>query len=131
MENEKFVNTGTSPYNAQLVVSPIASEYLKETGRWGKFLAIVGFCAVGLMVVGGLFAGTIFSLMGSAPSDMPFPGFMLGVIYAVLGLLYFFPIYYLFKFSTNLKAALISRNNQLLDSAFENLKSHYKYIGIL
>ena len=62
---------------------------------------------------------------------MPFPGFLLGVIYIVLGLLYFFPVYYLFKFSTSLKAALLSKNNQLLDSAFENLKSHYKYIGIM
>ena len=131
MENENLVNTGASPHsNAQLVVSPIASEYLNETGKWGKFLAIVGFCVVGLMVIGGLFAGTIFSSMGSAQSDMPFPAFLLGVIYIVVGLLYFFPIYYLFKFATNLRAALMNKNNQLLDSAFENLKSHYKYVGI-
>ena len=30
-----------------------------------------------------------------------------------------------------LKAALLSKNNSTLDAAFENLKSHYKYIGIL
>ena len=128
MENE---NTGSPYQNTHLVVSPIASGYLTETGKWGKFLAVVGFCFVGLMVVGGLFAGTIFSTMGSANPDMPFPGFLVGVIYIVLGLLYFFPFYYLFKFATDLKTALMSTNNQLLDSAFENLKSHYKYIGIL
>ncbi|MEX2235602.1 MAG: DUF5362 family protein [Cyclobacteriaceae bacterium] len=132
MENENMLDAGASSYqNAQLVVSPIASGYLNETGKWGKFLAIVGFCFIGLVIIGGLFAGTIISMMGSSNPDLPFPGFLMGVIYIVMGLLYFFPVYYLFKFSTNLKAALLSKNNQLLDSAFENLKSHYKYVGIM
>jgi hypothetical protein len=132
MENENIVDSGASSYqNRQLFISPIASGYLNETGKWGKFIAVVGFCFVGLMVVGGLFAATIFSTMGSANPAMPFPGFLVGGIYAVLGALYFFPFYYLFKFATELKTALVSTNNQLLDSAFENLKSHYKYIGIL
>ena len=127
MENENIIDTG-SYNNSQLTVSPLASGYLNETGKWGKFLAIVGFCFVGLIVMLGLFAGTIFSSMGEA---LPFPGFLMGLIYVAIGLLYFFPVYYLFKFSNQVRTALISKNSQQLDSAFENLKSHYKFIGIL
>lgn len=127
MENENIIDTG-SYNNSQLTVSPLASGYLNETGKWGKFLAIVGFCVIGLIVMIGLFAGTIFSSMGEA---LPFPGFLMGLIYVAVGLLYFFPVYYLFKFSNQVRTALINKNSQQLDSAFENLKSHYKFIGIL
>ena len=127
MENENIIDTG-SYANSQLTVSPLASGYLNETGKWGKFLAIVGFCVIGLIVMIGLFAGTIFSSMGEA---LPFPGFLMGLIYVAVGLLYFFPVYYLFKFSNQVRTALINKNSQQLDSAFENLKSHYKFIGIL
>jgi hypothetical protein len=127
MENENIIDSGTSYPNNQLIVSPLASGYLNETGKWSKFLAILGFCFIGLIVVAGLFAGTIFSAMNS---ELPYPGFMMGVIYIVMGLLYFFPMYYLFKFSTQVRAALMRKDSRELDSAFENLKSHYKYIGI-
>lgn len=127
MENDNIIDSGSSYSNGQLIVSPIASNYLSETGKWGKFLAILGFCFVGLIVLGGLFAGTLFSAMGT---PMPFPGFVLGLIYVLIGLFYFFPVYYLFKFSSQVRVALMSKNSQELDAAFGNLKSHYKFIGI-
>jgi hypothetical protein len=47
-----------------------------------------------------------------------------------MGLLYFFPVLYLFNFSKKMKNAL--SNNKTVDFtlAFKNLKSHYKFIGI-
>jgi len=130
METENIVDAGASFQNSQLVVSPAASGYLNETGKWGKFLAILGFCFIGLFVIIGLFAGTIFSTLGQS-QEMPVPGFVFGLIYVVMGLVYFFPVLYLLKFTNHLRRALISKNSQELDAAFENLKSHYKYIGIL
>ncbi|MGA1227123.1 MAG: DUF5362 family protein, partial [Tamlana sp.] len=53
-----------------------------------------------------------------------------GLIYVALALLYFFPVYYLFNFSRKMKSALNNTNNDDLKSAFANLKSHYKYMGI-
>ena len=127
MENENIIDAG-SFNNGQLTVSPLASGYLSETGKWGKFLAIIGFCVIGLIVLMGLFAGTLFSSMDAA---LPFPGFVMGLLYVLIGLLYFFPVYYLFKFSSKVRSALMTKNTQELDAAFENLKSHYKFIGIL
>lgn len=127
MENENIIDAG-SFNNGQLTVSPLASGYLNETGKWGKFLAIIGFCVIGLIVMMGLFAGTLFSSMDAV---LPFPGFVMGLMYVLIGLLYFFPVYYLFKFSSKVRTALLTKNTQELDAAFENLKSHYKFIGIL
>lgn len=129
MDNENIVDAGASFQNTSLIVSPAASGYLDEAGKWGKFLAIVGFCFIGLIVVVGLFAGTIFSSMGQDEA-MPFPGFIFSLIYIAMGLIYFFPILYLFRFANHLRKALQHRNSHELDVAFENLKAHYKYIGI-
>ena len=128
MENENIIDAGANYQSNQLTVSPLASGYLNETGKWSKFLAVIGFCFIGLIVVIGLFAGTIFGAVGAA---LPYSGFMISVIYIVMGLLYFFPVYYLFKFSAEIRTALISKNAKDLESALENLKSHYKYIGIM
>lgn len=130
MENENIVDAPASFQNSPLTVSPQATAYLSETGKWSRFLAILGFCFVGLAVLGGLFAGTFLSRI-AGQQNTPFPTYYFGVIYVFMGAIYFFPIYYLFKFSTHVKAALASRDSRELDKALEYLKSHYKYIGIL
>ncbi len=128
MENENVIDAGSGYQNGQLTVSPTATVYLAETSRWAKFLAVLGFCFIGLIVVIGLFAGTILSSMGGA---LPYPPFAVGIFYILIGAVYFFPIYYLFKFAIKLKPAIQQRDPGDLESAFENLKSHYKFIGIL
>lgn len=113
-----------------LTISSDAVGYLKEVGKWSKFLSIVGFVGIGFMVLIGLFAGTIFSAIGQGNADMPFPPFLLGGIYIVIAAIYFFPVYYLFNFSTKIQQALASRDNSILNDAFKYLKSHYKFLGI-
>src|SRR5690606_31016392 len=81
-----------------------------------------------LMVVGALFMGAFISeMMGNRMGG----GAFLTVFYILMAVLYFFPIYYLFQFSAKMKAALAQRNSVLLEQAFENMKSHYKFMGIL
>lgn len=112
-------------------ITPTAINFLTEIRKWVNFLAILGFIMVGLMALFSLFAGAIFSAfstqMGTA---FPIGGFA-GFIYILIALLYFFPILYLYRFGSNLKAALATRNSKSLEKAFSNLKSHYKFIGIL
>lgn len=60
-------------------------------------------------------------------------GMKLGMImlYVLIGLIYFFPILYLFRFSNWTKKALMNKSSLDLSVALKNLKSHYKFIGIL
>lgn len=129
MENENTGDDNSLEMNRsanRLAVSPKAMAYLSETRGWGKFLAIVGFCLAGLIVILGFSLGAIFSYLGQ---PNPFTGYM-GMFYSVFGLLYFFPSYYLYKFSSQLKIALKTKDDESLALAFENLKSLYKFIGI-
>ena len=126
MENNLHVEKGEN-----LVIDWRSKEFLKETAKWTKFLAILGFVGIGLMVLGSLvmlFAPS--SLMSNG--DFPFGGkiFMM-LLYLAFAVLYYFPISYLYQFSENTKKAIENNDNNAIRDAFEFLKSHYKFMGIL
>lgn len=112
-----------------------STRFLKETAKWAYFLSILGFVGVGVMVLLTIYIGTIFSKLGmlgdQAAVFQSIGGSFISGIYLFVAVLYFFPIYYLFKFSTKLKIAFKTANNELLNESFIFLKSHYKFMGIL
>lgn len=114
-----------------LTITDTTKTFLREIAKWTNFLSIMGFIMTGLFGLVGV--GMTAFMAGSnefmAPAGIP--GFLFGLIYFFMAILYFFPIYYLFKFSRNLKRALASIDNMALTNAFKFLKSHYKFIGIL
>jgi hypothetical protein len=115
-----------------LSLTSAAKTFLSEAAGWTKFLSILGFVFIGLMVIVGLFAGSIISdLMEAQTGTSMMSGAFLTVFYLLFAVLYFFPVYYLFQFSSKMKAALAQQSSELLQQAFENLKSHYKFMGIL
>ena len=112
-------------------ISDTSKVNLKETGQWSMFLSILGFVMIGLLVLAGFFAGSFISRIGGSETPMPFPGYVFGLIYVIGGAIYFPPIYFLYMFSANMKKAITASNQSALDIAFQNLKNHYRYIGIL
>ncbi len=104
--------------------------FFKETGKWTKLLAILGFIFIGLMVLAALTMGTLMSAFGGDDSIMPFSGVAFGAVYLIMALIYYFPVMYLYKFSKNIKRAFVTMDAQSFNTAIESLKSHYKYIGI-
>lgn len=118
----------------QLSLNGSAKSFLRETAKWSKFLSILGFIGIGLMILFGLFSTTIYSpLFDAMVQQQPMPfnmGTFMKVWFIIMALIYFFPVYYLFQFSRKLKIALRSKDDSDLSSAFESLKSHYKFIGV-
>lgn len=116
----------------ELNLPPAILGFLKETSTWTYFLSILGFIGIGLMFLFGIFFSVV---MGVMPGGNPYEGLgvdvsYFGIVYVVLGLIYFLPVLYLFNFSRKMKGALSSNNNDDLTAAFSNLKSHYKFLGI-
>jgi hypothetical protein len=110
-----------------------AIDALKESAKWSYFLAILGFIGIGLMVLAGVFMGSVMSMMPDQPGMGAFgaiKGFM-SLIYIVMALLYFFPVYYFFKYASGTKEALNTDNSEQLADALVNLKSHHKFLGIM
>ena len=120
-----------------LKLNDYAIAALRESAKWCMFLSIIGFIFIGLMVIGGIFMAVALS----AIPDDPYGGGMgmnplgavkgyLGLFYIVFALIYFFPVYYLYKYANGTKEALESGNEELLAEGLTNLKSHHKFLGI-
>ena len=110
-----------------------SNNFLNEAARWSKFLSIVGFIFCGLMVIIALFAGTLLAstMRGFGGGGPAMGSGIVTFVYLIIALLYFFPCLYLFNFSTKMQAALRSNQQDTLNIAFRNLKSCFKYMGIL
>lgn len=117
--------------NGENALSANSMKYLKETGKWAKFLAIIGFIGLGLMVIFSLWGLTMGASMGSFGGAFG-AGQLAGMSFAylIMAALYFFPIYYLYKFGEKMGDSMRSSSSMSMESAFENLKSHYKFMGI-
>lgn len=130
------------PENVQLFdlhVDHEGTQYLAQAAKWGRILSIIGFVFVGLMVLFSLFAGTIFSKaladMGDQASGSAMMGSAFGGIftffYLLIAALWFMPVLYIYRFSTKMQAALRSNDQHLLNDSFKNLKSCFRFMGIV
>jgi hypothetical protein len=131
-------NQTSSLFN--LSVDQTGRAHLAETARWAKFLAIIGFIMCGLIVLIGLFFGSIFSLFTSPYSNSPYNdlsvrgsgfGAIMAVYYIVIALIYFFPCLFLYRFANKMKTALASNEQDVLNTSFQNLKASFRYVGIV
>ncbi len=123
--------------SGDLFIDQINAQYLREIAKWGKLLAIVGFVGLGLIIIFGVMMGL---MMGYAIADLSSvnsnnaASAMGGVFFAIymfaIAAIYFFPLYYLLKFSNAMKAALDNHDQIALNDSFKNLKSCFKFIGI-
>ena len=126
----------TSENLFDLQIDHQSNSYLSEAAKWGKFLSIMGFIFCGLFVIVALFAGTyIATSMRGFGNTSSGAGVMGGgivtVLYIIIALVYFFPCLYLFNFSSKMQAALRGNQQDVLNMAFRNLKSCFKFLGVL
>jgi len=121
-----------SDFENTLYVDNTGQQHLKETARWARFLAIVGFVMTGFIVLAAIFAGSIFSTLSSAAPELSiFPTAGITVTYLIVAGLYFFPCLFLFQSSQKLTLALQSGSSEELTLAFEKLKSFFRFVGIM
>ena len=98
---------------------------LAGTHPWARFLAILGFCVVGLMLFAGLAGG-----VAAAASGKPELAVIM-VIYPLLSLAYFFPALFLLRFANRTRDFVGRGEPHLLQSALEAQRSLYKVTGII
>jgi hypothetical protein len=125
-----------------LTLNDQAVDALRVSGKWCMFLAIIGFIGIGLML---LFAVFMYAVMSAVPNmvaagagpNIGMAGIfgamkgLLAVLYVIIAVVYFFPIYYLYKYAKGMKQAFESSNSDVLSDALVNLKSHHKFLGIM
>lgn len=115
----------------ELQIDHQGTSFLRETAKWSKFLAIIGFVFIGLVLLILLFAGAGMSSLMSSTYGSAMGGLVGTVVFGAMMLIYLFPCLYLYKFATKMQVALRNNDQESLNKSFENLKSCFKFMGIL
>jgi hypothetical protein len=130
--------------NRKIEIGQESLGYLDTTRKWSMFLAILGFISLGIMLLIGLLAGSFLTAFTSRMSGMQGMEGMEGakaaggvatvfifIILLIFAVIYFFPLLYLFRFSSHTKKAVANLDANEMQLGFKNLKSFWKYLGIL
>jgi hypothetical protein len=107
--------------------------YLQIIRKWTKIISIIMFVMIGIMLLFGIVMSLAMNTITSKELQMPmpFPMSTLAIMYVLMAVLYFFPVYYLYKFSQHLETALYAHSDEELNTALRYLKNHYNLVGIL
>jgi hypothetical protein len=117
------------PIESKLSISPEISYYLTICAKWGKFLAITGYIGMGFLILIGFIMMIAMPFSGESAA-LKFPTGLIGLLYLVIGIIYFFPVTFLYRFSEKTRQGLIAQDPNSLTSGFSNLKSLFKFMGI-
>jgi hypothetical protein len=103
----------------------LASEPLRRTQPWVRFIAIMGFIGAGFMVLVGLTAG----VAGAATGRIETLGLM--VVYPIMAVVYVFPSLFLLRYADRIKSFVASGQEQDLAGALDAQRSFWKFAGVL
>lgn len=124
------VSGGSGAMSERIVAS------LRKTRPWVLFIAILGFIFTALVVVASIpmfLGGSMMGGLDTGVPGMPGTGFMvgMGVLYLLMGVIYFMASLYLLRYASAIKRAVTGLNASDLETALEAQASFWKLIGIL
>jgi len=112
----------------------IGSEILKNldsTRKWTTFLSVLGFIFLGLLIVAGLTTSLFLTTFKTQEANLGIPESLMIILFIVIGAIYFFPVFFLFRFSRNTRDAIQNLDRQKLAKGMNNLRLYFTYIGIM
>lgn len=123
-----------------LSIDPVTKNHLGDAARWAKFLAITGMVVLFLGLIFSLLGATFlsdafnmsFTMNGEPTEEVTGAMRMTMVVTAIIfTAIVFFPLLFLLQFANNTKRALAANNQGDLNTAIQNLKKYFRYIGII
>ncbi len=120
--------------NDDLQFSPHIKILLRESAKWGKFLAVIGLIFSGMIVVFAFILPSLIDSISAAQHSEFLPeGSKAGITFnfILIAALIFFPCLFLLRFSNSIKKAIEEINQDEFTMAFSNLKTLLKFYGIV
>ena len=117
--------------SAALIINPQIENFLFEIIKWGRFLSILGFVASGIIAIIGVVLIIFSPFSSESILIQKTMASVMGAFYILIGMVYFFPSRFLYNFCGNTRLALTGHDQDALDFGFQNLKSTFKFWGIV
>ena len=111
----------------ELIITDLMKDSLSKMAYWGKLFGVLGFIFIALMVIAA------FAIMSIGTDIEGFNGYnsgMLGFIYIIGAVFYFFPSKYIYVFSKQCRLALNTNSQVKISDAFGNLASVFTFWGV-
>jgi magnesium-transporting ATPase (P-type) len=115
----------------KIEMGPEILDHLNSTRKWTMFLSVLGFIFLGLLIVAGLSASLFLTTFKTSEVNLGIPESLMIFLFIIIGTIYFFPVFYLFRFSRNIRDAIQNLDKQKLQKGFRNLRIYFTYIGIM
>jgi hypothetical protein len=124
MEQQNYL----SDAGLELRIDDETARNFREGSGWAQFLAILGLVMMGFGVI-----VLLFSLVGISALDRNASAIMIWpLLFAIIMFgLFFFPMYYLLQYALKVRRALSTYNQEEFTNAIGQLRSHYKFMGIV
>ena len=119
------------PENSIIEVTPITEKNLNASRKWARFLAVVGFIVLGLMIFLGIITGAFLSAFKSEDVTLGIQENIIAVMFIVFLLIYFLLVLYLFRFSKSARDAIQNHDRKKLEKTFRYLRKFFTLAGIL
>lgn len=119
-KNENFIRIDTEILNN-----------LNATRKWTTFISVLGFIFLGLLIFIGAITGTFLTAFKSEETNLGIPESMMLLIFALTALIYFFPVFFLFRFSRHTRNAVQKLDRDEFYKASKNIRAFFTYIGIM
>lgn len=115
-----------------LKVDEHAAAQLSEAARWARMVGIFGMVVSVLLLISGIFAGSILQNMGkygNLPGGMT--STMLSGVYVLLGVFCLLLSFYIHRFGQRMKVALEFGRQDYFNHSFLNLKFFFRMLGFI
>ncbi|MDI3322240.1 hypothetical protein [Pinibacter soli] len=125
-------NVETSLLDVNLTIDTQSDRSLRETAKWNKFLAIIGFIFGGFFILAGVFAIAGSSFSASTEAIFAFgSGIGAVIVFLVFAVLSILPNIFRYRFASQVIQALDTNDQVTLSSSLNNLKIFYRFYGII
>lgn len=115
----------------KIEMGPEILDHLNSTRKWTMFLSVLGFIFLGLLIVAGLATSLFLTTFKTTEANLGITESLMILIFIIVGAIYFFPVFFLFRFSRNTRDAIQNLDQQKLKKGFRNLRLYFTYIGIM
>ncbi|WP_338764608.1 DUF5362 family protein [Bernardetia sp. ABR2-2B] len=134
MQNDNFLDKDSFYSETGFQITNRSKNFLATAAFWGKIVAILGFLFTALMVL--FILAILFTDLSEFNRELGGFGMLstkigVSMLYFLIALSYFVPSLYLFLFAQKTQESIRHSDNRTLEEGLKNLKSLFKFAGII
>ncbi len=105
--------------------------YLKSTGGWALFLAILGLVGVAFMLLAGIVTAVTLPSLDTPPGVENSFFYLFALMYVVMAALFAIPVILLFRFALRAQKAGSQYSGNNVMESLRLLRDYFKWLGIM